>query len=98
MKAVEGTRTLDLRITSAPLYQLSYNGNFDPEKYTGRVLIQQIQGPARGISYCLTRVTYAPSRVVSTRTTSPSWTNIGTCVRSPVSNSTVLVGALAVSP
>ena len=27
VKAVEGTRTLDLRITSAPLYQLSYNGN-----------------------------------------------------------------------
>ena len=31
-KAVEGTRTLDLRITSAPLYQLSYNGNL-PMQY-----------------------------------------------------------------
>ncbi len=27
--AVEGTRTLDLRITSAPLYRLSYNGRCD---------------------------------------------------------------------
>jgi hypothetical protein len=34
MRAVGETRTLDLRITSAPLYRLSYNGNLTDPKYT----------------------------------------------------------------
>lgn len=40
IRAVGETRTLDLRITSAPLYRLSYNGLLCPQ-YSERRIIQQ---------------------------------------------------------